>query len=134
MSDAPLPDAIRGVVGLLALLACQLAGTVLVRLAGLPLPGPVVGMALLLVVLWGRGAVPRPVGEVAGVLLRHLSLLFVPAGVGILAHAGLLRAEALPLVAGLVGSTLLTLGVTALVFRLASGGGGAARAGGDAGP
>ncbi len=66
------------------LLGCQLAGEILVRLAGAPLPGPVVGLLLLLVVLLMRGTVPTAVQATARGLLRHLSLLFVPAGVGIM--------------------------------------------------
>ena len=75
------------------LLVCQLAGEVLVRLATIPVPGPVVGMLLLLVILFARGGVPDALGQTTGGLLDHLSLLFVPAGVGIIVHLPLVAAE-----------------------------------------
>ncbi len=67
------------------LLLFQAAGEVLARALGLPFPGPVVGMLLLL----GGLAVPTvraAVRQCADFLLAHLSLLFVPVGVGVLAH------------------------------------------------
>lgn len=100
------------------LLLCQLAGELGVRLSNLPVPGPVAGMLLLFLGLVLRRKVPDPVAPVAGTLLRHLSLLFVPAGVGIVTHLERIRSEWLALGAALLGSTLLTLIVTALVFRL----------------
>ncbi|MCB2029309.1 MAG: CidA/LrgA family protein, partial [Rhodoferax sp.] len=75
--------------GLAWLLLCQTAGELLARLLQLPLPGPVLGMLLLLVALrWPQ--VRTPVGAVADALLAHLSLLFVPVGVGVMTHLGLL--------------------------------------------
>ncbi|PSC02432.1 CidA/LrgA family protein [Alsobacter soli] len=111
------------------LLACQLAGEATVRLAGWPVPGPVLGMALLVAILLGRdrlrpGAAPvsdTPLGAVTRVMLANLSLLFVPAGVGILRNAPALASNGLGLATALVVSTLLTLLVTALVFRALSG-------------
>jgi holin-like protein len=102
------------------LLGCQLAGEILVRLAGAPLPGPVVGLLLLLVVLLMRGTVPTAVQATARCLLRHLSLLFVPAGVGIMLHGHRIATEWLPILAALVISAALTILVTASVFRLLS--------------
>lgn len=100
------------------LLVYQLAGEVLVQLTGLPVPGPVVGMLLLFVTLALRGAAPAPLRETSQQLLSHLSLLFVPAGVGVMLHFGRLGAEWLALAAALVGSTVLTIAATALVMRL----------------
>src|SRR5579863_10142511 len=103
-----------------ALLGCQLLGEIVSRLAGLPIPGPVLGMVLLFLVLVVRGSVPAPLGETARGLLGHLSLLFVPAGTGVMLHFARIRAEWLPILASIVLSTVLTLAVTALVFRLMS--------------
>ena len=97
------------------LLACQLAGEVLVRFAGLPVPGPVVGMALLFAGLALRGGVPEPLERTCRGLLEHLSLLFVPAGVGVLTHLALVGREWLPISASLLVSTALTIAVTGLV-------------------
>ncbi|HEY0522936.1 MAG TPA: CidA/LrgA family protein [Stellaceae bacterium] len=122
---------------LFLLLVCQAAGEAAARLLHLPLPGPVIGLALLLacLLLRGRRGVPEPLGETADGLLRHLSLLFVPAGVGITNYLGLIADQALPVAAAVVGSTVLTIWVTGLVTsrvdamltaRHGSGSGGAA--------
>ena len=103
------------------LLCCQLAGEVLARLFSLPLPGPVLGMLLLFALLLARSQVLGRVREAATGLLRYLSLLFVPAGVGLMRHAGRIRAEWLAITAAILLSTALTIAVTALVFQLAAG-------------
>ena len=94
----------------------QFAGEALSRFAGLTVPGPVVGLALLVFAALAWAPLQREVEEVADLLLRHLSLLFVPAGVGVLQYLDLLRREWLPLIAVVVLSTALTLAVSALVF------------------
>lgn len=100
------------------LLVYQLAGEVLVQLTGLPVPGPVVGMLLLFLTLIARGGVPEAFRNTAQQLLSHLSLLFVPAGVGVMLHFGRLGKEWLALSVALVASTVITIAVTALVMRL----------------
>jgi putative effector of murein hydrolase LrgA (UPF0299 family) len=102
------------------LLGCQLAGEVLVRMLALPLPGPVVGLVLLLAGLMLRRRVPAELDRTATTLLQNLSLLFVPAGVGIMQHVGRLQAEWPALLAALLVSTAATVVVTAVVFRLAA--------------
>lgn len=96
--------------------ACQLAGEVTARVAGLPVPGPVLGLVALLVVLTARPALAARVRETALGMLSHLSLLFVPAGVGVMVHGGRLAGEWLPLGLAIAGSTILTLVVTVAVF------------------
>ena len=59
-------------------------------------------------------------GNTAETLIGHMGLLFVPAGVGIITELGVLRAEWLPITAGLIGSTVLSLAVTGLVMHWAS--------------
>lgn len=100
------------------ILACQLLGEFVVTGADIPFPGPVVGMVLLFAFLAIRGTVPRQLAEVADTLLSNLSLLFVPAGVGVMLHFDLLGADALPLSVALVLSTLATIAVTAWVMVL----------------
>jgi putative effector of murein hydrolase LrgA (UPF0299 family) len=109
--------------GVLVLLVCQLAGEVVVRLLDLQVPGPVVGMLVFLGVL--RTARPRPTSGLArgpALLLSHLQLLFVPAGVGVIVYLDDLRRDGWPLAAGLWGSWLLGLavagGVVASLIRL----------------
>lgn len=100
------------------LLLCQLAGEVITRLLALPVPGPVVGMVLLFAGLVVRGRAPADLERVAAGLLSHLSLLFVPAGVGIMIHLRLIAHEWLPISAAVIVSTLLTIAVTGLVMKL----------------
>lgn len=95
------------------ILVCQLAGEVTVLFTGIPVPGPVLGMLLLLGWLFLRGGVPESVGRVADTLLAHLSLLFVPAGVGILVHWERMRGQWAAILAALVIGTLVTLAITA---------------------
>ncbi len=102
------------------LLCCQLAGEVAARLFSLPVPGPVLGMLLLFAVLLARSAMLERVREAALGLLRYLSLLFVPAGVGLMRHAGRIRAELLAICAAVLVSTVLTIAVSAVVFQLAA--------------
>lgn len=104
-------------IGALAqLLMFQLFGEIVVGIFDLPLPGPVVGMLLLFVTLLVRGSISPTLKETSQGLLRQLGLLFVPAGVGIITYFPLIQQEWLPIVATLIGSTLLTLGITALTM------------------
>lgn len=103
---------------LAALLVCQLAGEFLAAWLALPVPGPVLGMVFLLLGLAAMRRVPGDIGLVAQTLLRHLSLLFVPAAVGVIVHVERIEAEWLPILVALVVSTVLTIAVTAGVFRL----------------
>ena len=102
---------------LTAIFACQLAGETITAWFGLPLPGPVCGMALLFAILMIKGAVPVEIGKVGDTLLQHLSLLFVPAGAGIMMHFHRLEADALGLGTALIVSTLATIAVTGLMMR-----------------
>ncbi|GAP34836.1 antiholin-like protein LrgA [Piscinibacter sakaiensis] len=98
------------------MLGFQLLGEALVVLLGLPLPGPVIGLVALFVAFPRLGRLRSGVESLADGLLRHLGLLFVPAGVGVMLHLALLRDWALPLVLALVGSTAVTLGLSAWLF------------------
>ena len=103
--------------GLALLLLMQSAGEALSHFLQLPVPGPVVGMVLLLLALrWAP--VQQAIAPAAGFLLTHLSLLFVPVGVGVMTHLALLGTHGLRLVAVIVLSTWIGMAVTALVLRL----------------
>ena len=78
---------------LTTLVLCQFVGEVAARALGLPLPGPVLGLLLLLVLLIVRGGPDKDMRATSGVLLRHLSLLFVPAGVGVMTQWDALRRD-----------------------------------------
>ena len=98
------------------LLGTQLLGVMIARGLGLPVPGPVLGMGLLLgaFVVWPR--LLALVAPTARAILAHLALLFVPAGVGVVGHLGRLGDEALAVAAALVLSTTLAIAVGALTF------------------
>ena len=98
------------------LLLFQCAGEAVSRLLALPVPGPVTGMLLLFVALRMRGRVPESVGTAGDGLARHLSLLFVPAGVGVIMHFGRLAGEWLPIALALLVSTVAAIAASALTF------------------
>ena len=98
------------------LLIYQTVGEIIAHGLDLPVPGPVIGMLMLFATLIARGSAPDQLRDTANGMLTHLSLLFVPAGVGVMIHVERLRGEALPIVVSLVLSTALTIAVTALVF------------------
>lgn len=98
------------------ILSFQLAGEVISRALALPLPGPVVGLILLLLTCILRPSVAALIRSTTLGLLQHLSLFFVPAGVGIVAHWGLLRDHGAGLALALMGSTALAIAVGAWVF------------------
>jgi len=111
------------------ILLCQLLGEAIARGIGLPFPGPVLGLLICvgLLALRDRLAERFParvpaelrdgtVERIAGVLLANLSLLFIPAGVGVVQRLDILAANGVGLVVALVVSTVLGLAVTALVF------------------
>ncbi|MFE1603033.1 CidA/LrgA family protein [Methylobacterium sp. ID0610] len=113
------------IISLTLLLLCQLLGEIIARGGGLPVPGPVIGMALLLLVMMLRdrqpGGLPKPL--VDGTLestgkgiLANLSLLFVPAGVGVVGRLDVLASQGLAFAVTLVVSTAAALVATALTF------------------
>jgi len=97
---------------------CQLAGEVIVRAIDITFPGPVLGMGLLFIVVSLRGRSSKAIDAVADTLLANLSLLFVPAAVGVVQQVGVIRENWLAISAALVFSSVLTLTVTVYVFRI----------------
>src|SRR3954469_4135901 len=91
------------------LLLFQLAGEAISHALGLPVPGPVIGFILLLGALLLRRGVPAGLRTAATGLLTHFSLMFVPAGVGVMVPLSRVREEWLPITVALVLSTLLTI-------------------------
>ena len=99
------------------LLVFQLIGEAAAFALALPVPGPVLGMTLLLLAVALRRDLLARLKPTAGTLLMHLSLLFVPAGVGVMVHGARLAAEGLAIVAAILASTVLALAATALTVR-----------------
>jgi holin-like protein len=102
--------------GMAWLLLAQSLGEALARLGELGLPGPVLGLLLLLPALRFE-AVRAPVAAAADVLLAHLSLLFVPVGVGVMTHLALISQYGARMLLVIVVSTLVGMTVAALVLR-----------------
>lgn len=125
MSNPPEPSsqnpangasAVNGLRGFAWLLALQAAGELAVKQFGLTLPGPVLGMVFLLFALrWP--SVQTAVAGCAEFLLNHLSLLFVPVGVGVMTHLGVFSDFGWRIAVVLVLSTWVGLSVTALALR-----------------
>jgi holin-like protein len=101
----------------LVLLVCQAGGEAIHRLTGLPLSGPITGMVILLGVMIVRRGPSPGLRNSSNALLAYLSLLFVPAAVGIMPHLALLRTQWLPVVIALLLSTFLGMATAGLVVQ-----------------
>lgn len=106
--------------GITLLLVYQLAGEIIVRLLGVSIPGPVLGMVMLFATMMIRGRAPESVEQASTALLSHLSLLFVPAGVGMMTHFGRIAEEWIPITLALLLSTVITMVATALIMQQTS--------------
>lgn len=100
------------------ILSFQLVGEIAARALDLPLPGPVVGLLLLVATCILRPSVAERIRPTTLGLLQHLSLFFVPAGVGVVAHLGQFRQDGLAIALAVTVSTALAITAGALVFRL----------------
>ncbi len=102
--------------GLFFIFLFQLAGTALSALFGFPVPGPVIGMALLLIWLALSFKTPTSLINLCDFFLRYLPLLFVPAAVGVLNYKDIMIASGLSLFIVLIFSMLAALLATSLSF------------------
>jgi len=102
------------------ILAFQLIGEVITRSLGLPVPGPVLGMVFFLVAMMALPKLATYMAPTAKGLLAHLSLLFVPAGVGIVGHLGRLGDELGVIMFIIFASTVIAILVTVYTFILLS--------------
>lgn len=106
------------VTALSLLLLCQVTGDFIAQTINFPIPGPVIGMLLLLITLIVNKRIPTGIDQVTKPLLTHMSLLFIPAGAGVILYVDLIAAEWPAIVVAIIISTLLALLTTAIVFRL----------------
>ncbi len=125
------------IISLTIILLCQLLGEAVTRGFGWPLPGPVLGMLFLLVFLSLRDRIRTKVPEFGQALdatgkglLAHLSLLFIPASVGVIQRLDVLAEHGLGLAVALIVSTFATLVVTVVTFVVVSRLGGSSMVGG----
>ena len=109
------------------ILLCQLVGEAFARATGVPIPGPVIGLVLCVLLLMARDRIGRfapaelrdgTFEQTGRGILSHLSLLFIPAGVGVVQRLDVLAGNALSIVLAVGISTILSLGVTAWVFSV----------------
>jgi holin-like protein len=102
---------------LIAIFGCELAGEFAQQVTGIPVPGPILGLLLLLFVLIVRGGPSSSLQSTARGLLQYLPLLFVPAGAGVAAHLSLIGAEWIAITAALIGSSVIAILATAFTMR-----------------
>lgn len=103
--------------GLIILLGFQGAGEIVSRLFSLPIPGPVIGLVLLLAFLIRRGKVDLPIDTVASALVKNLGVLFVPAAVGVVMFLPQLKAYFWAISIALTVSVAATIAVSAAILR-----------------
>ncbi|HEY4345658.1 MAG TPA: CidA/LrgA family protein [Parvibaculum sp.] len=105
------------VLAFLVLVACNEAGGFIAAMLHLPVPGTVIGLLILLAALLVLRRVPEGLREMAVLLLGHLNLFYVPAGVGVLAYVALIRQDLWPIVIVMFASTFLATLTAALAFH-----------------
>lgn len=103
---------------LLIILIAQIFGELLARVAGLPLPGPVLGMIFVLGLLVAVPRLREVIRSTAQTLLSHLSLLFVPAGAGVIGHLGTLGDSTVAILLAIVVSAVLAIGAASVTFSV----------------
>jgi holin-like protein len=103
--------------GLVQLFLWQALGELASKFLLPSIPGPVLGLVLLVTYLFVKGEVNQPLGDVADSFRQHLGLLFVPASVGVILYLPELKAHAVSVSLALVVSVVLAIGVTAVVLK-----------------
>jgi len=109
--------AMRWTLAFLALVACNEAGGFMARETGMPIPGTVIGILIMLVVLLALRRVPEALRSTSVFLLRHLNLFYVPAGVGVMGYLALVAHDLWPIVITMFLSTFLATIASALAFQ-----------------
>src|ERR1700730_17933391 len=97
------------------IIVLQLIGEGIVQVSGLPVPGAIIGLVLLYVILVLRGEIPDEMSRTSGFLLQNLGVLFVPAGVGVIAYLPMIATQWWSILLVLLVSVCMTIGITALV-------------------
>jgi holin-like protein len=111
---------INVIPGLVQVLFFQGLGEIVSKFLLPTLPGPVIGLVLLIAFLVIRGKVDASLALVADGFSQYFGLLFVPAAVGVVLFLPQLRANAWAIVCALVGSVALTIAGSALIARVLS--------------
>jgi holin-like protein len=109
------------IAGLVEILLFQGLGELVSHFAVTMIPGPVIGLILMLAAFHVRKKVPEPVELVASTLVKHLGLLFIPAAVGVVVYWPQIRSHAVAVGVALAVSVVMTIAVTAVVLKLLRG-------------
>ena len=107
----------RYFLAFLLLVACDSAGRLLSWAFGLPVPGTVIGILILLALVLSLRRIPEPVARVADFLLAHLNFFYIPAGVGVMSYAALLADDLWPVIVALFVSTFLAMLAAGFAFQ-----------------
>ena len=105
------------VLAFLALIVCNEAGGFIARQTGVPVPGTVIGILIMLVALLVLRRVPETLRSASVFLLTHLNLFYVPAGVGVMGYLVLIAHDLWPIVITMFASTFLATIAAALAFQ-----------------
>ena len=108
------------IYGLVQILLFQSLGELASKFILPTLPGPVIGLILMVIWLILRKGINAELALVADGFSQYLGLLFVPAAVGVVLFLPQLKANALAIVSALIGSAILTIASSALVARFLS--------------
>lgn len=103
--------------GLVQILLFQGLGEIISKLLGLPIPGPVIGLVLLLATLLMRRRIDADLDLVATAFTQHLGLLFIPAAVGVVMFVPQLADHGLTIAVILLISVATSVAVSALVLK-----------------
>lgn len=104
-------------IWIVIVLGLQLIGELAAALSGLPIPGPVIGMVLLLALLLKMGRLPDELDTLATGFLRHLYLYYLPATVGVTAHLALVTSELVPILVAVAVSSAIAMAVSGLLIQ-----------------
>ena len=107
--------------GLVKLFLFQAIGELISNFLMPFIPGPVIGLVLLLAFLVVRNNLPSDIDTVGSTILQHLGLLFIPASVGVILYLPILKANAWAVLATLGVSVVATIAVTGGLLKLISG-------------
>ncbi len=102
---------------IVTLFLCLAIGNAINKLTGVPLPGGVIGLVLMLILLIWRGGPDQPLKDTSHFLLRNMTVLFIPASVGLITQLQALKQDAIPIGIAIIVSTVLGMAVTALIMH-----------------
>ena len=118
MKPASLKKALRLLVELAVLCTLFLVGGQIASWLGWPIPGGVMGLALLLILFASGVLKPATLQLGAGWLMADMLLFFIPALMSLLDYGALIREEGWRILLVIAVSTLMVMVVTAMTVEL----------------